>query len=60
MTGNQERGDDGLETDQHLRRALQHLSEARDDEDLRKTNAVALEEVESTVSTVLREYEQDE
>ncbi|AEH37399.1 hypothetical protein [Halopiger xanaduensis] len=60
MSGDHERGDDGLETDQHLRRALRHLSEARDGDDLRKTNAVALEEVENTVSTVLREYEQDE
>lgn len=43
-----------------LREALQHLSEARDSGDLRKTNTVTLEEVENTVSTVLREYEQDE
>ncbi|WP_408959194.1 hypothetical protein [Natrinema sp. 74] len=48
------------EIEHHLREALQHLSEARDADDLRKTNAVALEEVENTVSTVLREYEQVE
>ncbi|GAB3665633.1 hypothetical protein [Halopiger thermotolerans] len=60
MSEDRERGDDGLETEQHLRKALRHLSEARDGDDLRKTNAVALEEVESTVSSVLREYEADE
>ncbi|WP_339104435.1 hypothetical protein [Haloterrigena salinisoli] len=54
-----ENGSD-TETEQHLREALRHLSEARDADDLRKTNAVALEEVENTVSTVLREHEQDE
>ena len=60
MSGDQPSGDDGIDTEQHLRQALQHLSAARDSDDLRKTNAVALEEVENTVSTVLREYQQDE
>ena len=60
MSGERESGETGIDTEQHLREALQHLSEARDSDDLRKTNAVALEEVENTVSTVLREYEQDE
>lgn len=60
MSGEHASGDDGTETEQHLREALQHLSAARDADDIRKTNAVALEEVENTVSTVLREYEQDE
>ncbi|SEQ45039.1 hypothetical protein [Natrinema salaciae] len=60
MNGDRPNGDDSLETEQHLRKALQHLSEARDGDDLRKTNAVALEEVANTVSTVLHEYEHDE
>ena len=60
MSGENARGDDGIGTEQHLREALQHLSAARDSGDLRKTNAVAIEEVENTVSTVLREYQQDE
>ena len=62
MSGENARGDDETEigTEQHLRRALQHLSEARDGDDLRKTNAVAISEVENTVSTVLREYQEDE
>ncbi|WP_436347659.1 hypothetical protein [Natronorubrum sp. FCH18a] len=46
-------------TEYHLRAALNHLGEAQDG-DLRKTNAVALEEVSNTVSSVLREHEQDE
>ncbi|WP_175416412.1 hypothetical protein [Natrinema versiforme] len=50
----------GPDTERHLREALRHLGETQDDEDLRKTHSVALEEVENTVSTVLREYEQDE
>ncbi|QLK25511.1 hypothetical protein HYG81_15700 [Natrinema zhouii] len=53
-------GEHGTETERHLRQALRHLGEAQDDDDLRKTNAVALEEVSNTVSTVLREYEGDE
>ncbi|WP_195893088.1 hypothetical protein [Halopiger djelfimassiliensis] len=51
--------DDELDTERHLREALGHLSAARRNGDLRKTNAVALEEVENTVSSVLREYERD-
>ncbi|ELY74437.1 hypothetical protein [Natrinema pallidum] len=47
----------GSDTERHLREALRHLGEARDADDLRKTNAVALEEVSNTVSSVLREYE---
>lgn len=46
-------------TRHHLREALRHIDAAQDG-DLRKTNDVALEEVAKTVSTVLREYEQDE
>lgn len=53
-------GENGTDTEHHLRQALRHLSEAREAGDLRKTNAVALEEVSNTVSTVLREYEGDE
>lgn len=52
--------DTGSDTERHLREALRHLGEARDDEDLRKTHSVALEEVSNTVSSVLREYEDDE
>ncbi|OVE86445.1 hypothetical protein [Natronolimnobius baerhuensis] len=44
----------------HLREALQHLGAASEADDLRKTNAVALEDVSRTVSSVLREYEHDE
>ncbi|SEV88057.1 hypothetical protein [Natrinema salifodinae] len=51
-------GDTTTETEYHLREALQHLSEAQDG-DLRKTNAVVIEEVSNTVSTVLREYTRD-
>ncbi|MDS0474080.1 hypothetical protein [Natrinema sp. 1APR25-10V2] len=47
------------DTERHLREALRHLGEVQDDDDLRKTNAVALEEVSNTVSSVLREYEGD-
>ncbi len=47
------------ETERHLREALRHLGKALDG-DLRKTNAIALEEVSNTLSTVLREYESDE
>jgi hypothetical protein len=50
----------GTDTERHLREALRHLGAARDADDLRKTNAVALEEVSNTVSSVLREYEGDE
>ena len=46
-------------TEHHLREAIRHLSEAQDG-DLRKTNAVAIEEVLNTVSTVLREHTEDE
>ncbi|WP_162989773.1 hypothetical protein [Natronorubrum halophilum] len=46
------------EMEMHLREALRHLGEAQQG-DLRKTNAVALEEVSNTVSSVLREHEQD-
>ncbi len=49
----------GTDTERHLREALRHLGEAQDTDDLRKTNAVALEEVSNTVSSVLREYEDD-
>ncbi|WP_175607242.1 hypothetical protein [Natrinema saccharevitans] len=48
------------DTERHLREALRHLGTAQDDGDLRKTHAVALEEVSNTVSSVLREYEGDE
>ncbi|WP_092928970.1 hypothetical protein [Natrinema hispanicum] len=48
------------ETSEHLRAALRHLEAARQQGELRKTNAVALENVSNTVSTVLREYEGDE
>ncbi|WP_254530111.1 hypothetical protein [Natrinema gelatinilyticum] len=48
------------ETEEELKKALRHLSAAREEGDLRKTNDVALEEVSNTVSTVLREYEDDE
>jgi len=47
----------GTDTERHLREALRHLGQAQDDDTLRKTNAVALEEVSNTVSSVLREYE---
>ncbi|SDJ92162.1 hypothetical protein [Natronorubrum texcoconense] len=47
------------ETEHHLREALRHLGDAQQG-DLRKTNAVALEEVSNTLSSVLREHEQDE
>ncbi|WP_440769686.1 hypothetical protein [Natronorubrum sp. DTA28] len=47
------------ETEYHLREALHHLGEAQQG-DLRKTNAVALEKVSNTLSSVLREHEQDE
>lgn len=50
-------GDD--ETEHHLQEAVRHLREARDG-DLRKTNAVALEEVSDTVSTILREQDGEE
>ncbi|MFP8954243.1 hypothetical protein ACLI4Z_14930 [Natrialbaceae archaeon A-arb3/5] len=50
----------GTDTERHLREALQHLRKAQESDDLRKTNAVALEEVSNTVSSVLREHEQDE
>ena len=46
--------EDTDETAYHLRQALHHLEEAQDG-DLRKTNAVAIEEVSKTVSIVLRE-----
>ncbi|WP_226006088.1 hypothetical protein [Natrinema salinisoli] len=52
--------ENGSDTERHLREALRHLGQAQDDDDLRKTNAVALEEVSNTVSSVLREYEGDE
>ncbi|ELY44508.1 hypothetical protein [Natronorubrum sulfidifaciens] len=45
-------------TDHHLREALRHLKEAQDG-DLRKTNAIALEQVSNTVSMVLREHSED-
>lgn len=48
------------DVEHHLREALQHLSDARESDDLRKTHDVALEEVSNTVSSVLREHEQDE
>ncbi|AGB36933.1 hypothetical protein [Natronococcus occultus] len=47
------------ETEHHLREAVRHLSEAQDG-DLRKTNAVALEEVSDTVSTILHEQDDEE
>lgn len=53
-------GENGTDVERHLRQTLQHLNEAREADDLRKTNAVALEEVSNTVSSVLREYEDDE
>ncbi|MDQ2051431.1 hypothetical protein RBH26_13185 [Natronolimnohabitans sp. A-GB9] len=51
--------DTDSETEHHLREALRHLRAAQEG-DLRKTNAVAIEEVSNTVSTVLREHEEDE
>ena len=51
--------DDEHDTEYHLREALRHLEAARQRGELRKTNAVAIEEVSSTVSTVLREHERD-
>lgn len=47
------------QTEHHLQEAIRHLSEAQDG-DLRKTNAVAIEEVSDTLSTVLREQDRDE
>lgn len=52
-------GENDNQTEHHLREAIRHLNEAQDG-DLRKTNAVAIEEVLNTVSTVLREHTQDE
>ncbi|WP_165872040.1 hypothetical protein [Natrarchaeobius halalkaliphilus] len=46
-------------TEHHLREALRHLEAAREG-DLRKTNAVAIDEVSNTVAAVFREYEYDE
>lgn len=46
-------------TDHHLQEALRHLSEVERD-DLRKTNAVALEQVTDTIAMVLREHREDE
>ncbi|EMA42598.1 hypothetical protein [Halobiforma nitratireducens] len=46
------------DTEHHLREALRHLEAARDG-DLRKTNAVAVEEVSDTITAVLQEYEED-
>lgn len=53
-------GENDHETEYHLREAIRHLSQAQEEGDLRKTNAVAIEEVLKTVSTVLREHSQDE
>ena len=53
-------GETDDETAHHLREALRHLGEVQQRDDLRKTNAVAIEEVSNTVSSVLREYENDE
>lgn len=47
------------QTEHHLQEAIRHLSKAQDG-DLRKTNAVAIEDVSDTVSTVLREQDRDE
>ncbi|NGM71589.1 hypothetical protein G6M89_21835 [Natronolimnobius sp. AArcel1] len=47
------------DVEHHLRKALQHLGEASEADDLRKTNAVALEDVSRTISSVLREYRHD-
>ena len=47
------------DAEHHLREALRHLSDARESDELRKTHDVALEEVSNTVSSVLREHEQD-
>jgi len=52
--------DTETDTAEHLRVALRHLEAARQQGELRKTNAVALENVSNTVSTVIREYEDDE
>ncbi|AXR78220.1 hypothetical protein [Natrarchaeobaculum sulfurireducens] len=51
--------DEHIDTEYHLREALRHLDEAQAG-DLRKTHSVALEEVSTTVSTVLRERSADE
>lgn len=48
-----------IDVERHLREALRHLNEARAADDLRKTNDVALAEVSNTVSSVLREHEND-
>ncbi|WP_265111233.1 hypothetical protein [Halosolutus halophilus] len=53
-------GDDHHGTEYHLREALRHLGEARDEGDLRKTNDTAIEEVSNTIATVLNEYKRDE
>ena len=50
--------DNDHDAEYHLREALRHLTNARDG-DLRKTHAVAIEEVSDTVATVLNEYDQD-
>ena len=47
------------DTEYHLREALRHLTNAQDGA-LRKTHAVAIEEVSNTVATVLNEHSRDE
>lgn len=47
------------QTEYHLQEALRHLSEVQNGS-LRRSNAVAIEEVANIVSRVLREYNQDE
>lgn len=51
--------DEHTDADFHLRAALRHLENAQDG-DLRKTHSVALEEVSTTVGTILRERSADE
>ncbi|MFC4543760.1 hypothetical protein ACFO5R_17675 [Halosolutus amylolyticus] len=53
-------GETDHDTEYHLREALRHLGAAQDRDDLRKTNAVAIEEVSQTIATVLSEHSQDE
>ncbi|WP_195892479.1 hypothetical protein [Halopiger goleimassiliensis] len=51
--------DDQPDVEHHLREALRHLETAQNG-DLRKTHAVALEEVSTTIGTVLQEQRSDE
>lgn len=48
------------DTAYHLREALRHLGTAQERGELRKTNAVAIEEVSDTIAAVLDEHNRDE